>query len=151
MNHLRRHNMMMEEKCPSDFCKGWGLKYRLKSNEKITLFVGIGGMFERENWIDIEDEGMIIKKEIWKASNYINGKVTVNEHVSFNTILYYQGGYDVESETFRSRISGDIVLQMELSQRLAFTTTFTAQYEDEPIIPINNFVYSLTNGLKLSF
>ncbi|ELR68028.1 hypothetical protein C900_01253 [Fulvivirga imtechensis AK7] len=160
-NFLRRKKLSYESftqiqyddgrNMPFRFLLGAGIKYRLASTEKAQLFIGIGGMFEKENWKSIEDEHKIIKKEIWKTTNYINGKIRFNEHVSFNTVFYYQGGYDEESELFRSRISGDVVLQMELSQRLSFTTTFTAQYEDKPIISINNFVYSLTNGLKWSF
>lgn len=131
--------------------QGAGIRYRLASTEKTKIFVGIGGMYEKENWRSSENSDMIIEKEIWKTSNYINSKFTFNDHVSFNTILYYQGGYDTKSDLFRTRISGDLVLTMELSNRLAFSTTFTAQYETRPIIPINVFVYSLTNGFKWSF
>ncbi|UII29053.1 hypothetical protein LVD15_11665 [Fulvivirga maritima] len=113
--------------------------------------MGIGAMYERENWNSLETKGEIINKNIWKTSNYITSKLTINENVGFNIILYYQGGYDYDSEVFRHRVSGDAVLNIKLTDKLAFNTTFTAQYEDKPIIPINNFVYSLTNGFKFTF
>ncbi len=64
---------------------------------------------------------------------------------------YYQGGYDQEEELFRNRMSGDAVITVKLTDQLAFNTSFSAQYEDKPIIAINNWVYSLTNGFKFSF
>lgn len=136
---------------PLRYLQGVGIKYRLGSQENSNFFVGIGAMYEGENWKSVTTEGEIIKKRIWKTSNYINGKFKFNEHVSFDVIMYYQAGYDHESEVFRNRISGDAVLTVKISDKFSFLTSFTAQYEDKPIIPINHFVYSLTNGFKWSF
>ncbi|UII32831.1 DUF481 domain-containing protein [Fulvivirga ulvae] len=136
---------------PLRFLQGGGLKFRISSTEKSKVYFGIGAMYEEEHWKSITDEGVIIEKELWKTSDYINGKFDFNDHVSFDVILYYQGGYDNESEVFRNRLSGDAVLNVQLTDKLSFLTSFSAQYEDKPIIPINNFVYSLTNGLKWSF
>ncbi|GAA0893831.1 hypothetical protein GCM10009122_35110 [Fulvivirga kasyanovii] len=136
---------------PLRFLQGGGLKFRLSSTEKSKIYLGIGGMYEEEHWKSVTEEDVIIEKELWKTSDYINGKFNFNDHVSFDVILYYQGGYDGESEVFRNRFSGDAVLSMQLTDKLSFLTSFSAQYEDKPIIPINNFVYSLTNGLKWSF
>ena len=136
---------------PMRFLQGGGIKFRVSSTEKSKVFIGVGAMYEEEHWKSLAQEGGIIEKELWKTSDYINGKFNFNDHVSFDVILYYQGGYDGESEVFRNRLSGDAVLSMKLTDKLSFLTSFSAQYEDKPIIPINNFVYSLTNGLKWSF
>lgn len=134
---------------PFRFLQGAGLRYRLASGKNAQASIGIGAMYEVEHWKALEDN--TIEKEIWKTSNYINSKFTLNENVNFNLILYYQGGYDAESDLFRNRVSGDAVLTVGITGRLSFLTTFTAQHEDKPIIPINKFTYSLTNGLKWSF
>lgn len=136
---------------PYRFLKGGGVKINLLEKEKSTLYVGVGIMHESEHWKDINQESNIIHKNIWKTSSYISGKIVFNEHVNFNVITYYQAGYDYDSDVYRNRVSGDAVITVAISDRLAFLTSFTAQYEDKPIIPINNFVYSLTNGLKWKF
>ncbi|MBL6447369.1 DUF481 domain-containing protein [Fulvivirga sp. 29W222] len=136
---------------PLRFLQGGGFKFRISSTEKSEVFFGVGAMYEEEHWKSVTEDGTIIEKELWKTSDYINGKFDFNDHVSFDVILYYQGGYDREGEIFRNRLSGDAVLSMQLTDKLSFLTSFSAQYEDKPIIPINNFVYSLTNGLKWSF
>jgi len=136
---------------PYRFLQGGGLKINLLESEKSNLHIGLGIMYETEHWKAIQMENQIIEKNIWKTSDYIGAKIQVNEFVNFNLITYYQGGYDNDSDVFRNRVSGDAVLSVKISDRLAFLTSFAAQYEDKPIIPINNFVYSLTNGLKWNF
>ncbi len=136
---------------PFRYLNGGGIKYNLLETEEAELYIGLGIMNEEEHWKSIANDGNIIEKNIWKTSDYISAKIKFNEFVNFNLITYYQGGYDSDSKVFRNRVSGDAVLTVKISDRLAFLTSFTAQYEDKPIIPINNFVYSLTNGLKWSF
>lgn len=136
---------------PFRYLTGGGIKYKLIDSEDGELYIGLGIMNEEEHWKSISVQDNIIEKNIWKTSDYISAKIKFNEFVNFNLITYYQGGFDSDSKVFRNRISGDAVLTVKISDRLAFLTSFTAQYEDKPIIPINNFVYSLTNGLKWSF
>ncbi|HNP18194.1 MAG TPA: DUF481 domain-containing protein [Fulvivirga sp.] len=136
---------------PYRFLAGGGLKFNLMSSKKSDLFVGIGVMREDEHWKLVNMDNLIIEKTIWKTSDYISANIEINEFVDFNLITYYQGGYDNDSDVFRSRISGDAVLTVKISDRVSFLTSFTAQYDDKPIININPWVYSLTNGLKWNF
>jgi len=137
---------------PIRYLFGGGFKFQLIDKEKSHLHLGIGVMNETEKWqpTTMESNDLIVKN-IWKTSNYLNGHVELNDHINFDIMTYYQGGYDEESDLFRNRISGDAILTVEISDKLSFLTNFSAQYEDRPIIPINNFIYSLTNGLKYSF
>lgn len=138
-------------KMPLRFLEGGGIRLRLISREATRFFVGVGAMYEKENWTSFEDEESMIHKNLFKTSNYISYQQAINEHVKFNIIAYYQGGYDDDDDVFRHRISGEAVFNFKLTNRLALNTSFSTQYEDKPIIPISNFVYSLTNGFKFSF
>ncbi|MFH6985264.1 hypothetical protein [Marinoscillum luteum] len=138
-------------KMPLRYLLGGNTRLRLASSARSSLFVGIGMMYEKENWKMLTDETQIIYKNLLKSTNYISYKQAFNEHVNINVMAYYQGDYDGEADVFRSRISGEAVLNVKLTNLLAFNTSFSAQYEDHPIIPINKLVYSLTNGFKFSF
>ena len=161
VNFLRKNKISYElfsqiqydqgRKMPLRLLEGGNIRIRVKESTKSKLHIGIGAMYEREHWKSLEVENMIIEKEIIKSTNYINYKQKINENVSFNMSAYYQGGYDQEEELFRNRMSGDAVITVKLTDQLAFNTSFSAQYEDKPIIAINNWVYSLTNGFKFSF
>jgi len=136
---------------PIRYLFGGGFKFQLIDKEKSHLHIGLGMMNETEKWRSPTEQNNLIERNIWKTSNYINGHVKLSEHINFDIVTYYQGGYDDKSDLFRNRVSGDAILTVEISNKLSFLTNFSAQYEDRPIIPINNFIYTLTNGLKYSF
>ncbi|WP_258103237.1 DUF481 domain-containing protein [Marinoscillum sp. MHG1-6] len=160
VNFLRKRKVSYEvftqvqyddgRKMPFRMLEGGNVRIRLK-NRKTKLYLGVGAMYERENWKMLTEGSPIIEKNLFKMTNYISYKQAINQSVDLNLIAYYQVGYDKDADLFRNRISGNAVLNIKLTDVLAFNTTFAAQYEDHPIIPINGFVYSLTNGLKWSF
>ena len=130
---------------------GGGVRWSLARDRKHKLHVGTGLMWEYEEWKTLGEESVIIDKEIIKNSTYVGFKTLIYDYVSFNGVAYYQVGYDDESDVYRSRYSGDLALSFKLTNNLSFSTSFTAQYENRPIIDIPNWVYSLTNGLKWEF
>lgn len=136
---------------PYRFLTGGGLRLNIKQKEKLKLHAGVGVMIESERWKSLENDSPDIEKNILKNSSYLSGQFILNEHVNFDLIGYFQGGHDTDSDLFRSRLSADAILNVKVTKRLAFVTNFAIQYEDRPIIPINNLVYSLTNGLKWNF
>lgn len=136
---------------PRRLLEGGGLRYRILKSKKTTLHAGTGIMWERENWESLTDDDVIIEKGIWKTTNYISSKFVFNENANLSIMAYYQGGYDDDDDVFRNRVSGDIIIGLRVTDRLAFNVKFTGQYEDKPIIDINKFVYSLTNGLIMKF
>lgn len=161
VNFLRKRKLSYElftqvqydegRKMPFRMLDGGNLRITFLSDRIAKLYVGIGVMYEQEKWKMLTDESVIIEKNMIKSTNYINYKQKINNAVDLNLIAYYQGGYDQSDKFFRNRISGQAVLNIKLTNLLAFNTSFTAQFEDRPVIPINRFVYSLTNGFKFSF
>lgn len=131
---------------------GAGIQYALIRTGNAGLVISTGLMHEQEKWKSLETDGLIIEKNLWKSTNFISGNLTFGESGTvLNTTVYYQVGRDAEADLYRNRVSGDLSLTFGLSDKLSFSVNFTLQYENRPIIPINNFVYSLTNGLKWSF
>ncbi len=130
---------------------GGGIRYRIFDEEKASLYVGIGAIYEREVWKVPLVEGALRAINLWKSSNYISHRVKINPHMDFNLIAYYQTGYDNGQDFFRHRMSIDANLLIKVFSRLSFRTSFNAAYENQPIVPIPKFVYSLTNGIQLSF
>lgn len=129
---------------------GGGFKIRLIPEKRGSLYIGIGAMNETERW-EIEKNGSVIEKNIWKSSNYVSAKLPLNDYLKLNFIVYYQGGYDYVSNIFRNRVSGDLVFSAKVNDRISFTTSFVAQYEDKPIIDIGKTIFSLSNGLSWKF
>ena len=103
-------------------------------------------MYETEKWKDYSQNDLLIEKNLWKSTNYIQGNIQLNDVVNLNLVTYFQSGYDNDSDLFRSRIVSDINLNAGITGRLSFINNFSMQYDYQPIIPIKQFNYSLTNG-----
>lgn len=130
---------------------GGGVRYRVLKAESSGLYFGTGIMHEHEEWENPELDGKLMVSDLFKSTNYISGKLKLNEHVSTEGIAYYQFGYDDNISRFRNRVSGDVTLQVKITDKFSFRTNFNCTYEDEPIVPVTNFVYALTNGVQVQF
>ena len=135
---------------------GGGLRIRIYEQKRSNLYVGVGAMREREEWevplndnLEVTDQTVTIN--LWKSSNYLTTYVSLNSNVSFNAITYFQTGYDTDIGLFRHRVSLDANLLINITSRLAFRTTAGFTYENRPIVPIAQLVYSVTNGVQVSF
>lgn len=130
---------------------GGGLRFRLNKTEKNSVYIGVGAMYEQEIWNYPGPSEILLTTRIWKSSNYISGRFQLNDHINLNLITYYQTGYDFDADYFRHRISGDLNLLINVTSKLSLTTTVFGMYENRPIVPISKVVYSVTNGIIVSF
>jgi len=129
---------------------GAGYRWKPIDSEKFRFVLGAGPMYESEKWRSVEtgEEKLV---ELWKLNSYMLLRWDITESVNFNTVLYYQAGYDFAADLDRQRISNSTNLNFRISNHLSFTVTYQMAYENEPIFPITQFIYSIENGLKLSF
>ena len=135
---------------------GGNIRLRIYEAERSNLYVGIGAMREREVWevpsgLVAEGGRESVSINIWKSTNYLVTNVSLNEFISFNAIAYFQTGYDPQAKFFRHRISLDTNVLVKVTARLALSTYAGFTYENQPIVPITKLVYSVTNGIQLSF
>lgn len=130
---------------------GGGLRFRLKSTEKNSIYAGVGGMYEEETWNYPGPSEAEFTTRIWKSSNYISGRFKLNDYINLNLITYYQTGYDFDAELFRHRVNADLNLLINVTSKLSLQTSAFIGYENEPVVPINKTIYSISNGVILSF
>lgn len=129
---------------------GLAERLRLFNSEQIALHLGSGPMVEHEVWKHPES-GRLIRVNFLKLSTYFIARWTISEIIDFNTILYYQVGYDTGIDATRNRISSTTHFNCKISERISFTASISMAYEDKPIIPITGFIYTVENGLILTF
>lgn len=161
MNFLRKRFLSYEmftqfqydegRRMPFRYLFGGGIRLELLNDDDGELHAGTGIMNEFERWRPFDPEVGDIERQIWKNSSYVSGLINVSENFSINIISYYQVGYDDISDVTRHRLSGDLSFSAQITGKLSFKTNFNIQYESDPVIEINPFVYSLTNGLEFNF
>lgn len=124
---------------------GVGLRYLLLDKEKYGILAGVGVIQEWENWTYNE---VLTSTSILKSSNYISFYGDVNEQFHFNVISYFQAPL---SSIFNPRVSLEINLNLKITEKLKFTSSFTLYYDNKPVVPIDNYVLKFKNGLGYRF
>jgi hypothetical protein len=133
------------------FLIGGGLRWRLTNTAKSGIFLGTELMYEHEKWDNPEEDNTFINKNLPKFSGYLSMRISANKISTFRSVIYYQTGYDPEPGIMRNRFSYDLQFEIEISRKMHFTVKFTGAYEDNPIYPINRFIYAIENGLVWAF
>jgi len=129
---------------------GAGYRWKPLDSKKFRFVLAAGPMYESEKWRNVEtgEEKLV---ELWKLNSYLLLRWDIAENVNFNTIFYYQIGYDSSANLDRQRLSNSTNLNFKISSHLSFTVCYQMVYENEPIFPITEFIYSIENGLQLTF
>ena len=133
------------------FLFGGGLRWRIKNEPKKGIFIGTELMYEHEKWDNPENENLFIIKNLPKFSSYLSLRIKTNKISTFRSVIYYQTGYDPDPGLMRNRFSYDVQFDVEIWAKINFLVKFTGAFEDNPIYPINRFIYSIENGLVWSF
>lgn len=126
------------------FLLGVGPRFRLFSNDKISGYFGIIGMYEYEQRSD--DARTLL--EFARLSNYLSISWDISNSVSFNTISYYQ---PVVTEFERYRISSESSFGIKINQALSIKIGFQTTYDSHPAENVQNMFYKWENSLKYVF
>lgn len=125
-------------------------RWRITTGEKFDWHLATGPMFEYERWRSPDAEGFRHKRML-KLSTYTTVRWKISEYIDFNTVVYYQVGRDRDDDVTRHRISNNTNLNFKINEKLSFKTGVSLAYEDKPIVPITDFIYSVENGISLNF
>ena len=129
---------------------GGTFRTKVVESNRMTLILGLGGLYENETWEHPFTEETI-HIDFLKSSNYISLRLSLNDHVDFNMVNYYQVGYDPAIKAFRNRLNGNLNLNTKITDRLSFTNNFNFSYEDKPIVPITPFIFAFNTGISFDF
>ncbi len=126
-----------------------GAGYRWNILEKKNmLYCGLGVFNEHERWAGEQET---IVKNLWKVNTYLSGDVKITQTTNINAIGYFQSGYDQEVNSFRNRFSGQIEIKNALNAHLKVKLSGQFLWDDQPIIPLNEFIYQTFVGLEYAF
>lgn len=124
---------------------GAGGLFRLVRKDKILLLLGISAMYEVEKW---DFEGDIANNWLWKNSSYLSLHWTISSTVNLNSIIYYQARFDT---FFVPRVSGETNINIRVSNRFRFVSSFNYFYDEKPPVDILKWTYTFKNGIGVVF
>lgn len=129
---------------------GGGIRWNTFKSNTLSMVIGIGGLYEYENWTHPETN-QTIEMTLVKSSNYISFRWTANENVDINFVGYYQTGYDSDISAFRNRTNSSLILNTKIAKRISFANSFDISYEHQPIVPIIRTIYTFKTGISFDF
>lgn len=123
---------------------GTGLRFKLSKNEDYKFYLGSLVMYEHEDIISTVEEN----NRHWRSSSYFSMSLAPKNNISIVSTTYFQPRFSMFSDF---RVSSQTTIALEVFKNLRFTTNFTYQYDEFPVIGIPKEQYVLTNGLLYSF
>jgi hypothetical protein len=133
---------------------GANMRYNFYKGDHFDFNCAVGLMYETEKWnytgVDsskIPVDAAPVVKELAKANAYVrfDWKPNASNDVTFNVFL------QTRPDRFKPRIAPHIQWNIQAGKHIDFSIAFTGMYDTAPVVPIDKFYYSLSNGLLLSF
>ena len=134
-----------------------GLNCRIKflDKNKISLFSGLGLMYEFENWNysgirpDAVPGTENVRNSFLKLNSYISFRQKLSEYIVSNFVMYLQTRTD--SYFVVPRISSDAQITFKLNRHISFSMRYNIFYDAAPPVPTFNWFYSIVNKIVFNF
>lgn len=123
---------------------GGGPRFRLVKTEKITWYLAPLVMYEHEKHSDQAQT----RTDFIRGDAYTNLSFKISKELSLNHISYYQPKLD---ELSNYRYSGETGLKIDITEYLAFSSSFALDYDANPPAEIPNLFYYFKNQIHLKF
>lgn len=133
---------------------GSNIRYNITKGERIDFNCGLGLMYEEEKWDYIAvdsaklpaDITPVIKKLI-KINSYIRLTWKPNENNDITCNIFLQ----TRPDRFKPRIAQHAQWNIKAGKHVDFSVAFTGLYDTSPVVPIEKYYFSLSNGILLTF
>jgi len=124
---------------------GGGLRLLLlRSGDRLTLHLGIAAIYEGEDYTDPAEED----KYLIRSTNYLTGKLNINESVTYSITGYFQPDTKDPSD-FRILVNTE--LGVKLSKMFSFTAKVQFRHDSEPLRGLKDYDISISNGISFTF
>lgn len=136
------------------FLTGANVRFPLFKNKTSIIDLAIGIMNEQEEWnysgVPVEKTPLNpqhIKTNFVKTNTYLKITKNISKNVVFVFMNFLQTRPNKNYKNFR--YSSSLQCTLKLSRKIDFAFEFNSIYDRQPIVPIKNFYYDLTNGLVI--
>ena len=123
---------------------GVGPRFKLSKSKDYRFYLGTLLMFEHE---EASENNIQILRD-FRASTYFSCSLYPLDNLSIVSTTYYQPLLKQFSDF---RISNETSIAFKLLENLSYKTTFTYNFDKNPIVGIPKTQYELTNGLIYMF
>ena len=129
---------------------GANIRYNLFRGDRFDFNAGLGLMHESEKWnyngVDsskVPVNATTVTVNHWKINSYVrlDWKPNNNNDITFNIFL------QTRPDRFEPRIAPSAQWDIKAGKHIGFSISFSSLYDTAPVVPIDNFYYSLSYSL----
>ncbi len=122
---------------------GTGPRLKLLSTKKVKLYQGTLYMYEYEEIISPREFN-----NDHRLSTYLSGSWSPSDRATISSTWYFQ---PLLSDFNDNRLSGQMNLELGITKKLKFTTSFNYLHDTRPPTDIPKVAYRMRNGLTFKF
>ena len=133
---------------------GSNLRFTLLNDSLISIFMGLGLMYEYEVWDyrgvpshKVPENASDEHINSLKLNSYLKINKQFDENINLIFITYLQAKPD--NNIVYPRISPSLRLDIKVYKKVSFSFNFNSIYDFKPIVPIRNFYYSFSNTIMV--
>lgn len=129
---------------------GANLRYNFFRKDTWELNAGLGLMYETEKWnYDAVDSTKLPASTLPVTTQYIklNSYVRLNWKSSESSDLVLSLFLQTRPQFFRPRVAPNVQWNIAAGKHIGFSISVAGIYDAQPVVPINRFYYSMSNGI----
>lgn len=132
------------------YLAGANMRYNFWKGANWEINAGIGAMYEAEEWdYTAVDSSKLpvntnpVRNNLIKFNSYVrlDWKMSENSDIAFNVFL------QTPFTAFHPRVAPGIQWNVSFSKHFSFSIAFAGIYDQQPVVPIDKFYYSLSNSI----
>ena len=123
---------------------GSGLRYKMVSNDRMNIFLGIGLMQENEIY-DMVNEP---EKKLLRSTNYLRWNIIIAENTKLYNTVYYQFS---SSDINDYRLLYDGSIDFSVNENLSFFIELNYRYDNDSHGDMGKSYIQLNNGIEFTF
>lgn len=135
---------------------GCNARIKLYNREKADIYYGLGAMYENEIWSynGVKDPTYMywpwktIKNDFYKSNQYIKAAISISKNCDLVTAIFLQNKVDDPVNVYR--LSNYTTFNIRATRKLYFAISGDISYDNKPVVPINNTIYSFYSTLSIS-
>jgi hypothetical protein len=133
---------------------GANMRYNFWKGGVWELNAAVGLMYENERW---NYNGVDSTKIPANAPNIVNNLIKINSyihvewHPNANNTLTVKVYLQSRPDFWHPRIAPLLNWSIKIGKHTAFVIGFNGMYDANPVVPIDNFYYNITNSILISW
>jgi hypothetical protein len=128
---------------------GMNIRYNFWKGDKWDINAGLGLFYESEKWnYDAVDSTKLpanttpITNNFIKLNSYIRFDLKTSENSDIAINIFLQ----TRPDRFKPRIAPHFQWNINAGKHVGFSISFSGLYDDDPVVPIHKFYYSMSNS-----